>query len=376
MQPVIRDSTLREGVELPGICLSLKEKLGIARLLEEANVREMEIGMPYGMKDCIPLAAAIKKEKLKVKTSALILSYRLNWKEEISLASRSKIDRFEVLFPSSDILLKMKSHYKVTKQGLERFIEEKIRFAKRHLAFVGVGFVDSTRTDISFLKKLVATAKLAGADRAIIYDTVGIGTPEKISELIGALKKYSHIPLVIHCHNDFGLASANSIAGIIAGAAGCDVVVNGLGDRGGNASFEQVVVALEELYGVNTGIKLQNIYALAKHVEKITAITQSPVRPIAGDFTFLHSPVQHIYNAASKNTSGFEPFKPELVGAQRKYGFTLPVDYSIALEPFYKRLKIKPDEKHRGIILARLRQKSKRSGLTEQEVLRIIKENT
>ncbi len=376
MRPVIRDSTLREGLELPGVRVSLKEKLAIARLLEKMKVPEIEIGMPYGMKECIPLAALIKKEKLKIKTSALILSYRAQWRQELEMAADSEIDRFEILFPSSDILLRLKNYYRIEKQDLPRFVQERIAYAKKRLPRAGVGFVDATRTDPGFLKRLAQRAQKAGADRLIVYDTVGIATPEGMAKIVLEMKRSVTIPIIVHCHNDFGLASANSIAGIMAGAQGADVVVNGLGDRGGNASFEQVVLALELLYGVKTGIGLEGIYGLAKYVEKVTGIVQSPVRPIAGEFTFLHSPVQHIYNAASKNYSAFEPFEPERVGAERKYAFTLPVDYSVALEPFYKKLKTVPGRKQRASILASLRKMSKKAGLTEKEVLEVIRKKT
>ncbi len=372
-RPIIRDSTLREGIELPGVKLDLKTKVGIAEFLEKMNVPEIEIGMPYGLKSCIPLAKAIRSQGLKIKTSALILAHHDGWKEELQIASASTISRIEILFAASDILLRLKDYYKTSKKQLPESVEEKVSYAKKILPEVGVGFIDATRTDLVFLKKLLFAAKSGGADRAIIYDTVGMGTPEKITEIVQGIKKSFQLPLIIHCHNDFGLASANSIAGILAGASGADVVVNGLGDRGGNASFEQVVLALELLYRKKTGIRLNSIYKLAKYIEKTVGIRQSPVRPIAGEYTYLHSPVQHIYNAISKNASGFEPFKPGLVGAERKYSFSLPVDYSVALEAFYKKAGLKTCQKKTRRILSALRKKSLKRGLTEDEILQIIK---
>lgn len=370
---VIRDSTLREGMELPNVGLSLKEKIKIVQLLEAMNVPEIEIGMPYGIKDCLSLAKSIKSKRLKIRTSALILSYRPTWKEEVKIAAESDIDRIEILFPTSDILLNLKNYYRMQKEDVCTLLRETIIYAKRYLPEVGVGFVDATRTDLDFLIQLAREAQETGADRVIIYDTIGIATPPKMGEIVSGVRQNNSIQIIVHCHNDFGLATANSLASIEAGANGVDVVVNGLGDRGGNAPFEEVVLALEILYGVKTGIKLEEITELSKLVEERTGIRKAPVKPIVGEFTFLHSPVMHIRNAASGNYRGFEPFRPELIGSERRYAFTLPVDYAEALTPFYKKLGLNPRDDQEVSIINALRRESKDRGLSEKQVLAIIK---
>ena len=370
---VIRDSTLREGMELPNVDISLGEKLKIAQVLESMNVPEIEIGMPYGIKDCLHLSKSIKRRRLKIKTSALILSYRSTWKEEVKIAAESKIDRIEILIPTSDILLSLKDYYKIQKEDIFELLQNGIIYAKNYFAEVGLGFVDATRTDLDFLIQLTEKTQEAGADRVIIYDTVGIATPPMMQKMVFEIRQNSSIQIIVHCHNDFGLATANTLAGIEAGASGADVVVNGLGDRAGNAAFEEVVLALRVLYGVQTGIKLDKITEISRLVEKMTGIRKSKVKPIVGDFTFLHSPVMHIRNAASGNYKGFEPFKPELMGSERKYAFTLPVDYSEALTPFYKKLGLNPRNDQEISIINVLRRKSKKGGLSEKQVLEIIK---
>jgi len=370
---VIRDSTLREGMELPNVALLLEEKVEIAQFLEAMNVSEIEIGMPYGLKNCLPLAKAIKSKKLKIRTSALILSYSSTWRQEVELAAKSNIDRIEILFPTSDILLNLKNYYRIKKGNLPALLREVIIYAKRRLPEVGVGFVDATRTALDFLILLAQEAKEKGADRVIIYDTIGIATPPKMGEIVSGVRQNNPIQIIAHCHNDFGLATANSLAGIQAGADGVDVVVNGLGDRGGNAPFEEVVLALEILYGIRTGIKLEKINKLSRLVEEKTGIRKALVKPIVGEFTFLHSPVMHIRNAASGNTKGFEPFRPELIGSERRYAFTLPLDYREALKPFYKKLKFRPKNEQEASIINALRQESKDRGLSEKQVLAIIK---
>ena len=369
---LIRDSTLREGMELPGVELSLRDKVKIARILDDMNVREIEIGMPYGIKSCVPLAKAVKSEGLKIKTSALIISYRSNWKEDIDIAAEAGIDRIEILVPTSDILLNLKDYYKIKKQEIPGLLHETVGYAKKRLKGVGLGFVDATRTNPDFLLRLMKEAGDCGAERVIIYDTVGIASPPMMTKLVSRIKRKSPVPILIHCHNDFGLATANSLAGIIAGAEAVDVVANGLGDRGGNAPFEEVVLALEILHGIKTGVKLEKISESSKMVEEKSGIRKCRVKPVVGEFTFLHSPVMHIRNAASGNRKGFEPFAPELIGAERKFAFTLPVDYSDALEPFCKKLGAEPDKDQKASILKVLRTESKDTGLSEKQVLNLI----
>lgn len=369
----IRDSTLREGLELPGVELSLKDKLEIVRSLEDMNVPEIEIGMPYGLRSCLPLAKAVKANGLKIKTSALVLSYRQNWQEDINIAAGSSIDRIEILLPTSDILLGLKDYYKMKKEAIPELVHETVGYAKKRMKKVGLGFVDATRTKPDFIVSLMKEARASGADRVIIYDTVGIATPPLMTKLVSRIKRNSPVPIVVHCHNDFGLATANSVAGILAGAEAVDVVANGLGDRGGNAPFEEVVLALEVLHGLKTGIKLEKIAGFSKMAEEKSGIRKCRVKPVVGEFTFLHSPVMHIRNAASGNRKGFEPFGPELIGAERKFAFTLPVDYSDALKPFCKKLGVDLEKDQKAAILTLLRKESKERGLSEKQVLDLIR---
>jgi len=370
---LIRDSTLREGLELPGVELSLAQKLKVALMLEKMHVPEIEIGMPYGIKSCLPLAASIKSRGLRIRTSALILAYRASYKEEIDIAAASSLDRVELLIPTSDILLNLKNYYKISKDRLPGLLRESLAYAKKRRVTVGLGFVDATRTDLDVLVRLMREGRKAGADRVILYDTTGVATPELMTAMVSGAKRKCPLPIVVHCHNDFGLATANTLAGLAAGAAGADVVTNGLGDRGGNAALEEVVLALEILHGVRTGIRLENVTALSHLVENLSGIKKCRVKAVVGEFTFLHSPVMHIRNAASGNRRGFEPFEPEAIGAVRKFAFTLPVDYSDALEPFCGKLGLEPKKNEVAAILAALREASRDRGLSEQEILALIR---
>jgi len=374
MKPVlIRDSTLREGLELPGVELSLAKKLKIARMLEQMHVPEIEIGMPYGIRSCLPLAASVKSEGMKIRTSALVLAYRATWKEEIDIASASSLDRIELLIPTSDTLLNLKDYYRINKDGLPGVLQDVLGYAKKRRVRAGLGFVDATRTDLGFLVRLMRVGLAAGADRVILYDTTGVASPRLMTAMVSGAKRKCPLPIIVHCHNDFGLATANTLAGLAAGAAGADVVTNGLGDRGGNAALEEVVLALEVLHGVRTGIRMEHVSALSRLVENLSGIRKCRVKAVVGEFTFLHSPVMHIRNAASGNRRGFEPFEPEVIGAVRKFAFTLPVDYADALEPFCRKLALSPGKNETAAILAALREASGDSGLSEKETLALIR---
>ncbi len=370
---LIRDSTLREGLELPGVELSLAQKLKVALLLEKMRVPEIEIGMPYGMKSCLPLAASIKARGLRIRTSALVLAYRASCKEDIDMAAASSLDRIELLIPTSDILLNLKNYYNITRAGLPGLLRDALAYAKKRRVKVGLGFVDATRTDLEVLVRLMRVGRRAGADRVILYDTTGVATPELMTAMVSGAKSKCPLPIIVHCHNDFGLATANTLAGLAAGAAGADVVTNGLGDRGGNAALEEVVLALEILHGVRTGVRLEYVTALSQLVESLSGIRKCRVKAVVGEFTFLHSPVMHIRNAASGNRRGFEPFEPEAIGAVRKFAFTLPVDYTDALEPFCGKLGLVPKKNEVAAILAALREASRDRGLSEKEILALIR---
>lgn len=370
---LIRDSTLREGLELPGVELSLAQKLKIALMLEKMHVREIEIGMPYGIRDCLPLAKSIKSRGLRLRTSALILAYRSSCKDEIDIAAASSLDRIELLIPTSDILLNLRNYYNISRDGLPGLLQDGLAYAKKRRVTVGLGFVDATRTDLEVLVRLMRVGRTAGADRVILYDTTGVATPELMTAMVSGASRKCPLPIVVHCHNDFGLATANTLAGLAAGAAGADVVTNGLGDRGGNAALEEVVLAQEVLHGVRTGIRLEHLTALSGLVEKLSGIKKCRVKAVVGEFTFLHSPVMHIRNAASGNRRGFEPFEPEAIGAVRKFAFTLPVDYTDALKPFCGKLGLDPKKNEVAAILAALREASRERGLSEKEILALIR---
>jgi len=188
---------------------------------------------------------------------------------------------------------------------------EVLGFSLGKLPEVGVGFPNSTQTEIDFLLEISEKSVKSGAKRVTIYDTNGKSNPFEIYQLTKQLKNNLDIPLFFHGHNDLGLATANSISAVYAGADGLDLTVNGLGDRAGNASLEQVALGLH-LKGFNTGIILKDLKLLSETLAEMSNISLSKLAPVVGDFVFYHKSPGHL-----EAPELFEAFDPGLLGEKR-----------------------------------------------------------
>jgi methanogen homocitrate synthase len=192
-----------------------------------------------------------------------------------------------------------------------------IEHAKDHGIFVAFSAEDATRTDLGFLKKIYKRAEDYGVDRVHIADTVGAISPQGVDYLIRELRKDINTGIAMHCHNDFGMAIANSIAGLIAGASAVSTTVNGIGERAGNASLEELVMSLTLIYGLDLGFKLEKFYELSKLVEKLTNVSVPENKPIVGKNVFRHESGIHV-DAVIEEPLTYEPFLPELIGHHRR----------------------------------------------------------
>ena len=178
--------------------------------------------------------------------------------------------------------------------------------------------MDATRTDRTFLKQICKAAEEAGTDRINIPDTVGIMIPTGMQQLIADIKSVVKVPISVHCHNDFGMAVANSLAGVEAGASQIHVAVNGLGERAGNAALEEVAVALDLIYKRKTGIDPKQLYDTSRLVAKLTGMMIQANKAIVGENAFSHESGIHT-RGVTVAPSTFEPIKPEFVGRKRKH---------------------------------------------------------
>jgi len=221
-----------------------------------------------------------------------------------------------LVIPASDLHLKYK--LKKTREEILEITADTTQYAKDHGLKVELSAEDATRSDPDFLARMFKAGVAAGADRLCPCDTVGVLIPERTSKLYSELKKQlGKVPLSVHCHDDFGLAVANSIIALKSGADQAHVTMNGLGERAGNASLEELAVVLNAQYKVNLAIKTEMLYETSLLVSRITDFPLQPNKAIVGENAFVHESGMHTHGILS-NPSTYEPFKPEMIGRTRR----------------------------------------------------------
>ena len=307
----IYDTTLRDGEQTPGVCLRTPEKVKIARLLDKLRIHQIEAGFPVVSHEEERSIKAIVKEDLDAK----ILVLSRTKKEDIDTAIDCDVDGIITFMGTSDLHLKHKLN--MSKEEILNICLNSIEHAKDHGLFVAFSAEDATRTDLDFLKKLYKRAEDYGADRVHIADTVGAISPQGMSYLVSELKKDLKIDIALHCHNDFGMALSNSIAGLLAGANAVSTTVNGIGERAGNTSLEELVMTLKLIYGIDLGFNIKYFYRLSKLVEELTNMKIPDNKPIVGRNVFRHESGIHV-DAVLEEPLTYEPFLPELIGHQRR----------------------------------------------------------
>ncbi|MEM4004365.1 MAG: hypothetical protein QXM43_01875, partial [Desulfurococcaceae archaeon] len=306
----VHDTTLRDGEQQPGLVFRKEEKLEIALALDEAGVDFIEAGMPAVSSEDFEAVKEIARQGLKAKVMAFVRCL----KEDVDLALKTEVPGLVMELPSSEHIIRYAYKWPVEK-ALAR-AREALEYAKQHGLYVKFFTIDATRSDMDFLRKVVENVHDL-MDVLVVADTFGVMHPLAVGYFIEKLKEFVRKPIEIHAHNDFGLAVANSMFAIIKGASGVHVTVNGIGERSGNASLEETVLALELLLGVKTGIKLEKLYALSKLVEKYSGVTLPPNKPVVGDnVTRIESGIIADWWLNVKDVRPVEilPYLPSLVG--------------------------------------------------------------
>jgi len=313
----IWDETLRDGEQTPGVSLTINEKIDIAKLLDEMKVDIIAVGYPAVSEDEKIAAKTLTRENF---SHAKIAAPARTVKLDIDACIDCDIPEIPIFYPVSELALQL-----VLRKTYEQAYEEitsAIEYAKDHHIIADFVLMDATRTAFDPLKKFCKVAIDAGADKIVVADTVGCMGPNSMKYFIQNLKQYidtiGGVPVSIHCHNDLGLAHANTLAGIEAGANFPHVCVNGYGERAGNTPLEELVTSLYFLYGIET-VNLEKLYELANLVEAYFGLPLSTHKAVVGVNSFSHESGLHIHAILSGGPLAIEPFSPKLVGRERKF---------------------------------------------------------
>jgi len=315
----IFDTTLRDGEQSPGCSMNLQEKLTLARQLARLGVDVIEAGFPIASPGDLEAVRAIAREVRDpsicalARTSAADIEHA---QEALAEAARPRIHTF---IATSDIHLQHK--LRMSREQVLEEVDRAVRQARRYVDDVEFSAEDATRSDWDFLVEVFRTALEAGASTLNVPDTVGYTTPMEYFELIRFLRE--HIPdsdravFSLHCHDDLGLAVANSLAAIRAGARQVECTVNGIGERAGNTAMEEVVMALKtrrDVYGgVDTGVVTTEIYPTSRLLSSITGVSVQPNKAIVGDNAFAHEAGIH-QDGVLKHQQTYEIMTPQSIG--------------------------------------------------------------
>ncbi len=305
------DTTLRDGEQTPGVSLTVDEKVEIARQLDKLGVDVIEAGFPVVSGGELEGVKGIVSLKPNARVAVLARTNRKDMDTALSIG----VDRVHVFIATSDIHLKYK--LKIDREEALMKAVEAVEYLKSHGVEVEFSAEDATRTDPSFLREVFTEVAKADVDVIDIPDTVGVATPERMKELVELTRKAAPGKLIsVHCHNDFGLAVANSIASVLAGANQFHGTINGIGERAGNAALEEVVMALRILYGKRFRIRSEFVYETSRLVAKLTGLYPQPNKAIVGENAFSHESGIHVHGVIEM-PSTYEPMTPETVGRQR-----------------------------------------------------------
>ena len=307
----IFDTTLRDGEQTPGVALTVDEKIQIAQKLNNLGVDKIEVGFPASSKGEIESARKIKQMELDSTLVGLARSVT----HDIDAVVDSDLEYIHTFIGTSPLHRDYK--LKMSKEEIISKAVESVEYARDHGLTIEFSAEDATRTERDFLFEVFEEVVSAGADFLDVPDTVGILTPVVTHELITDIKSNFSTPVSVHFHNDFGLATANTLTAIECGANQAHVTVNGLGERTGNCSLEELVMTLKSAYGIDLGLDTTRLYSLSTLVGRLTGVKMPVNKPIVGANAFAHESGIHVHGILN-NASTYEPMSPEMVGHSRR----------------------------------------------------------
>jgi 2-isopropylmalate synthase len=314
----IFDTTLRDGEQSPGFSMKTGEKIRMARQLAALNVDVIEAGFPIASRGDLEAVRQVAKEIRTIPIAALARAKKDDVDAAIQALEAAAESRLHVFLATSDLHLRVKLN--ITREQALEAIDGMIRYGRQHVGEVEFSAEDAGRTDIDFLCEVCRVAVEAGATVLNLPDTVGYAVPEEYGAMFMKVREFlgdpDGITLSAHCHDDLGLAVANSLAAVRAGVRQIECTVNGIGERAGNASLEEVVVALavrKESFGVTTGIRLEELFPASRMLSEITGAHVAPNKAIVGSNAFAHEAGIH-QDGIIKNPLTYEIISPQSVG--------------------------------------------------------------
>ena len=314
----IFDTTLRDGEQSPGFSMNREEKLRLARQIEELGVDIIEAGFPIASPGDLDATRAVAAEIKHCRVAALARAKQDDVDAALRGLEPAAKPRLHVFLATSDLHLKHKLRT-TREQALEQ-MTQMVRFGRLHCDEVEFSAEDASRTDIDYLCQVVHAVIEAGASIVNLPDTVGYSTPDDYAEMFRNVRArmgaYPHVVLSAHCHDDLGLALANSLAAIDAGVRQIECTINGIGERAGNASLEELAVALhvrQNRYPVTTGLQLEKLYPTSRMLSAITGVSVPPNKAVVGANAFAHEAGIH-QDGILKNPLTYEIILPEKVG--------------------------------------------------------------
>jgi 2-isopropylmalate synthase len=314
----IFDTTLRDGEQSPGFSMKTDEKIRMARQLAKLGVDTIEAGFPISSRGDLEAVQAVAREVRDVPIAALARAKKLDIDAAVEALKPAAASRLHIFLATSDLHLQVKLN--MTREQALEAIGSMIRYGRQQVAEVEFSAEDAGRTDLDYLCQVCKTAVEAGATILNLPDTVGYAVPEEYGEMFRRVREFlgdaQGVTLSAHCHDDLGLAVANSLAAIRAGVRQIECTINGIGERAGNASLEEIAVALavrKESFAVTTNIKLEHLFPASRMLTEITGAQVAPNKAVVGANAFAHEAGIH-QDGIIKNPSTYEIISPETVG--------------------------------------------------------------
>jgi isopropylmalate/homocitrate/citramalate synthase len=358
------DTTLRDGEQTVGVVLDPQQKLEIARLLDELGIDRIEAGFPRVSEDDWEAVRLIAGCGLRAEVWGFSRAVPADLEALVELGVQHSV----IESPISDLKLEAIG---VSRETMLDRITSAMRFAAEHGIHAAFFGVDSTRADRDFFRRVYESAVEAGAREVVVVDTLGIASPEAVTDLVGATIEWlDGTPVHYHGHNDFGLATASAAAAVRAGATWVHGTINGMGERAGNANLGEVALALRALYGVESNLRLEKIRAVAERVRELSGYTLEPWKPVTGETLYRRE--SGAVASQFHDPPSIEPYSSELVGAERAIvlGKKSGLD-SIRIKVAELGLDV-PEDEHAALLVAVKKLGAEKRGLVTDDEFRAL----